>query len=279
MSQTPYRTFGVRLAARATLSPGFVRITLAGDDLGGVGPVVTDQRVKLLLGDADALAGLTGIDAWHAAWQALPEGVRPAMRTYTLVAVRRDGDAGEVDIDVVIHPADGPAPGMAFAARAPLGTPAVLVAGALGRPGHDTVGVAWHPGRARDVTIVGDETALPAIANIAATLPDHATGAVWVEVPHAADVRSLPVPPGVQVRWRVREAGERVSGVFGRPGGPVADDGELLWDEADGGGSRYGWVAGEAGWVRALRAEARDAGVDRRQVAFMGYWKRGSAGS
>ncbi len=279
MSQTPYRTFGVRLAGRATLSPGFVRITLAGDDLGGVGPVVTDQRVKLLLGDADVLARLAGIDAWHSAWQALADDRRPAMRTYTLVEVRREGDAGEVDIDVVIHPADGPAPGMAFAADAPLGTPAVLVAGALGRPGHDTVGIAWHPEQAREVTIVGDETAVPAIVNIAATLAPDVTGTVWVEVPHAGDVRTLPVPAGVEVRWRVREAGERVSGVFGRPAGPVADDGELLWDEGDGGGSRYGWVAGEAGWVRALRAEARDAGVDRRQVAFMGYWKRGSAGS
>lgn len=38
----------------------------------------------------------------------------------------------------------------------------------------------------------------------------------------------------------------------------------------------YAWIAGEAAVVRGLRRYlVRDVGIDRKQVAFMGYWRRG----
>lgn len=40
----------------------------------------------------------------------------------------------------------------------------------------------------------------------------------------------------------------------------------------------YAWIAGEAGVVKELRRYlVRDVGVDRKQVAFMGYWRQGKA--
>lgn len=40
----------------------------------------------------------------------------------------------------------------------------------------------------------------------------------------------------------------------------------------------YAWIAGEAAVVRGLRRYlVRDVGVDRKQVAFMGYWRKGRA--
>jgi NADPH-dependent ferric siderophore reductase len=40
----------------------------------------------------------------------------------------------------------------------------------------------------------------------------------------------------------------------------------------------YVWIAGESGMVTSLRRRlVRDLGMDRRQVAFMGYWRRGVA--
>lgn len=40
----------------------------------------------------------------------------------------------------------------------------------------------------------------------------------------------------------------------------------------------YAWIAGEASLVRGLRRYlVREVGVDRRQVAFMGYWRAGRA--
>ncbi|WP_026549656.1 siderophore-interacting protein [Arthrobacter sp. Br18] len=38
----------------------------------------------------------------------------------------------------------------------------------------------------------------------------------------------------------------------------------------------YAWIAGEAALVRGLRRYlVRDVGIDRKQVAFMGYWRKG----
>ena len=56
-------------------------------------------------------------------------------------------------------------------------------------------------------------------------------------------------------------------------------DVELIWDspEAPHRGF-YAWIAGEAAAVKALRrAVVTDRGVDRSQVAFMGYWRLGQA--
>ncbi|BCW73226.1 hypothetical protein NicSoilB8_42700 [Arthrobacter sp. NicSoilB8] len=40
----------------------------------------------------------------------------------------------------------------------------------------------------------------------------------------------------------------------------------------------YAWIAGEAGTVKELRRYlVRDVGMDRKQVAFMGYWRQGKA--
>ena len=49
-------------------------------------------------------------------------------------------------------------------------------------------------------------------------------------------------------------------------------DGSALMDLAD----LYAWIAGESRVVTGLRrALVRDLGLDRRQVAFMGYWREG----
>jgi NADPH-dependent ferric siderophore reductase len=40
----------------------------------------------------------------------------------------------------------------------------------------------------------------------------------------------------------------------------------------------YAWIAGESWLVKALRRSlVTELGVDRRQVAFMGYWRQGVA--
>ena len=40
----------------------------------------------------------------------------------------------------------------------------------------------------------------------------------------------------------------------------------------------YAWIAGESAVVTALRRHlVKELDMDRRQVAFMGYWRRGVA--
>ncbi|UJP09318.1 siderophore-interacting protein [Microbacterium sp. KUDC0406] len=57
------------------------------------------------------------------------------------------------------------------------------------------------------------------------------------------------------------------------------DTDEILWEVPDAtSGSEYAWLAGEAGTITALRRHlVRDLGIDRRSVAFMGYWRTGRA--
>ena len=61
-------------------------------------------------------------------------------------------------------------------------------------------------------------------------------------------------------------------------------DAGILWEvpAADGLPRRssgvYAWLAGEAGVVKGLRRHlVQERGVDRRSVAFMGYWRDGKS--
>lgn len=286
----PYRPWLVRLAARERLSPSFVRLTLAAPDLAHCAPTLLDQRVKLVVGAG--LERLVACEDWWAAWVG-GAAEQAVMRTYTLAAVRPE--RGEVDVDVVVHDdpgsevgspsgaGDGSGFGLGpistWALRAAVGTRCVLVAADVRYPGHDAAGVAWRPNGARDVLLVGDETALPAIANIAAVLPPAMTGTIVLEVPVAGDVRDLATPAGVNVTWCIRARGESAADAVAFPAAtPVDPEEDLLWDEGSGEADGwYGWVAGEAGMVRRLRAMARAAGVSRDRISFMGYWKQGVA--
>ncbi|WP_424937188.1 MULTISPECIES: siderophore-interacting protein [Bacteria] len=57
------------------------------------------------------------------------------------------------------------------------------------------------------------------------------------------------------------------------------DEDEVLWEVPDRvSGGEYAWLAGEAGTITALRRHlVRDLGIDRRSIAFMGYWREGRA--
>lgn len=274
----PYRHFACRLVARQQVSPSFVRITLAGEHLGSVSDVLGDQRVKLVMGEPAALDHLCDCDDWFASWRALPDEVRPTVRTYTLTAVRPDAEGnGEVDIDVVVHPGSH-GPGSDLAVEGALGTHVGLLAADRTRAGYRDSGIGWHPGNARQVMLVGDETALPAIANLLAGLDADVTGEALIEVPLAADRRRLAAPDGVRVRWFARELGRFALDALPHIACPPLElvDSEPLWSEGEG-SDWYLWAAGESGWVRRIRAITRASGRPASQMSLMGYWKQGVA--
>ncbi|MEH3089227.1 MAG: siderophore-interacting protein [Microbacterium arborescens] len=219
------------------------------------------------------------------------------MRTYTTRAVRRG--AREVDIDMVAHDVLGPA--SAWIAEARVGDE---VCSSSDRPRRTAVvsyGIDFVPPAATDaILLAGDETAAPAIAVILEQLPPEARGTVVLEVPTAADLGYLPSHPGFEIRAAAR-AGESerhahliaaVEETAARlaPGGVGADveeidvDTDILWEvprTAKGGAALkraplYAWLAGEAGRDQGLATPPRRHGrVDRRAVAFMGYWRLG----
>jgi NADPH-dependent ferric siderophore reductase len=287
------------------LSPSFVRIELGGDllaDFGVDGPLL-DQRIKLLFpGASGRLPRLQQDAGWYAAWCALPDDERGHVRTYTVRDVRGSGTGTRLVVDIVLHGTEGhgdAGPGSRWAGQVAIGDRVGILAP---RRGHPFGGIEFHPGEASRLLLVADETALPAVASILEDLPDDAAGTAYLEVPLDGDVQPLTCPPGVRVVWLPRNGsphGERlcaaVLALFGlesrsssEPAVEVDPDlwetptysssGEVVEAGSEPCGGLYAWVAGESGTVTRLRRHlVRDAGLDRRQVAFMGYWRIGVA--
>ncbi|WP_375390235.1 siderophore-interacting protein [uncultured Amnibacterium sp.] len=287
----PFLLHRVRVARRERLSAGFVRLTFTGPTLDRFADPGLDQRIKLILpGEAGSLDDLRFVDDWYGAWRGLPDERRPVIRTYTTRAVRPA--AREVDVDLVLHEPSGPAG--RFAAGCREGDEAVLC-GPNVRAATSGGGIDFRlPPAARRVLVAGDETALPAIARILEALPLGVRGVALVEVPSGDDGTQLPAHPGVEVRVlvrgsapigsllaaAVRETAPRlVTTAVGEEPEDVDVDVGLLWEVPEGGdGPLYAWLAGEAGVIKALRRLlVAELGVDRRSVAFMGYWRRGRA--
>ncbi|MGL3805153.1 SIP domain-containing protein [Paeniglutamicibacter sp. R2-26] len=244
---------------------------------------------------------------WYRRWLALPEAERGSMRTYTARALRpaghRDnrGAEPELDIDFVLHLrteggklTGGPA--TVWAAQAQPGDE-LLVLGpnaALCDAGYG--GIEFRPGTATRILLAGDETAAPAICSILESLPAGITGHALIEVPTTEDIQGSSTRSGVSVQWLPRGShphGELLASavraavaipaagavVTGAEPEDVDVDETILWETATASTQPfYAWLAGEAGMIKELRRYlVRDAGMDRKQVAFMGYWRRGKS--
>ncbi|KQY57127.1 MULTISPECIES: siderophore-interacting protein [unclassified Nocardioides] len=305
--QLPMILAEVEVSAVERLSPTFLRVELASPELAdfGVDGPVYDQRIKLVFpNDAGELASFEGADeSWFATWMDIPTEERGHLRTYTVREVRGSGAETRLVVDFVLHLAEGATgPGSAWAASAKVGDRLVTLAPRRGVP---FGGIEFEPGTARNLLLVGDETALPAIASILHDLPVSAVGTAFIEVPVAADVQELDGPDGVELIWLPREGathGElQIAAVREHFGlAPVVEfvadeavdpdlwetpthssSGEDLSDAVVVGhdlAGLYAWIAGESKVVTTLRrALVKELEVDRHQVAFMGYWRHGVA--
>lgn len=222
-----------------------VRVTLGGDELAGFGGDGPDRRIKMFFPvpgqERPAVPRATsGGPLW-------PTGeARPAIRTYT---VRRfDPGAGELDVDFVLHAGHGP--GAAWARDA--------------RPG-SWVGVSEPGGRyvpdpdAAFHVVIGDETALPAVATVLDALPGGVPALAFLEVADAAEEQPLPG----SVRW-VHRGDED-------PGVALAEAVRAAEFPA---GRGQAWLSGESACVKDLRRHLlEDRGLDRRAVYATGYWR------
>ena len=284
-----YRPFAAAVTRVQRLSPSFLRVTFTGPSFDELAPNGWDQRIKVLLPTARGLGDCPSGDDWYAEWRALPEDRRNPMRTYTVRAARPE--LREIDVDFVLHGATGPA--SAWAEQATAGHEVVLI-GPNARFHGPTGGFEWNPpAEAECLIVAGDETAVPAVCAIVESLPQDRPARVFMEVPEAGDMLPLTVPAGVEVTWLPRG---RVDVPLGGPltcavvaavreladerppvpaPDPEEDDAVLPWDvpEQSPGSPLYAWLAGEAGVVTGLRRRLVGLGVDRRSVAFMGYWR------
>lgn len=316
----PFVVARATVAAVTPLSPSFVRVTFAGDELREFATpgAVFDLRIKLVFPPASGvLPVISAVDGWYQGWVALPEEERGSMRTYSVRDIRVVDGETEIDVDFVLHLEPGlTGPASSWASEARVGDELVI---AGPRRGRDWGGIEFTPGNAPAVVLAGDETAAPAIARIIEDSPG-LRGVAFIEVPSTFDVLPIAAPAGFTVRWIPRAYGEAhgtllIPAVLDHLGTESADaieihdveTEELLWETpvysglgeelapSEGaptvpGGppgsvprgsvpeARYFWIAGESGVVTTLRRHlVKDLGIDRKQVAFMGYWRRGVA--
>lgn len=293
-----YRFFRAAVSRVEDVTPSFRRFTFRSQDLAGYGDPGFDQRIKVVFPRPGAgLDAMPTGEEWYPEWRAMPEEARPPFRTYTTRAVRHD--ACEVDIDMVVHEAVGPASEWILGAGV---GDEVLILG----PTRSMTGVNYGidfvpPAHTERLLLAGDETAAPALAVILEQLPPGARGTVVLEVPHEGDTSYLPDHPGFEYRVASREdstRGEHLVGAVQETAALLAPEGrgaqveeidvdhDVLWEvprTARGGAALksaplYAWLAGEAGSITRLRRHlVTEVGVDRRAVAFMGYWRLGRA--
>jgi len=223
------------------------------------------------------------------------------MRTYTVRDVVGAGAGTCIVVDIVVHDGAG-GPGNSWALAAVPGDQLAMLAPRRGRA---YGGIEWAPEPGRQLLLVGDETAVAAICSILEQLPSTARGTAFLEVPVAEDLQAVAHPVGVELLWLPPGGaahGSRLTtevtahlGVAAAPVELSADEVDRdLWETPTHSSSGepidptgtapsphadlYAWIAGESKVVTGVRRHlVTGLGIDRRQVAFMGYWRRGVA--
>jgi NADPH-dependent ferric siderophore reductase len=245
-----YRRMAV-VAARA-ITPRMRRITLMGDDLSTFAS--TGLHVSLFLPGTAPLPAAEMTKTGRVIW----DGEAPPLRAYTVRHI--DARSGRLEIDMLLHPAHGAAPGGDFARDA--------------RPGM-VVGMAGPGGgmlpECRFLFLAGDETALPAIARTLEGLSPDTQAVVRVEVTDQRDELTLASAADLDLRWLHR-------------GATPAAESRLLLDALHrapfpaAGAERFVWFAAEVAIARAakswLRASSDFTAAD---YSAVGFWR--SAGS
>lgn len=251
------------------LSAHWLRVTLGGGEIERFRPMGFDQWFRLFL-PIGGEAGLARVPAkankmfGYLRFLRIPDGERPVMRNYTVRAYRpATADAGaEIDVDFVLHgsAADGTAgPASRWAETCTPGEHVLII----------DEGLTFNPQRGTErVVLVGDETALPAIASICASLPANASGTVIIEVPSSEDALEFPHPPALTVDWIVRPDSTAHGALA------LTALGRILLPDAP----FHAYAAGEQALASGVRRHLfEDRGVDKDTISFCGYWKVGAA--
>ncbi|WP_460707771.1 siderophore-interacting protein [Myceligenerans halotolerans] len=256
------------------VSPHMMRVTLGGEGVGRLTLQGYDQWFRLFMtrpGQENLKLPTASSGWWYAQYLATPRSRRPYVRNYTVRASREE--MYEIDIDFVVHEeADGSTgPGAGFATSCTTGE----------RVGILDQGIGYNPRHDHDwVLLVADESGLPAVAGISESLPSGRQGLAIVEVPTAADKQEFRVPPGVEVRWVVRDELEGATADAGAGHdvvpGAAALDAVRTAELPDGVG--YAFAIGESALATGTRRHlVNDRELPKGHVDFVGYWKHGRA--
>lgn len=231
------------------LTPHMHRVVLGGAGLAAFSAgACSDHYVKLLF----TPPGVTYPEPFdlERVRAEYPRAQWPSMRTYT---VRYwDPERRELTLDFVIHGDEGLAGPWALAAR-PGDTIRFLGPGGAYLPKPDA---DWH-------LLVGDESALPAIARSLELLPTGAKAYAYIEIPGPEEEQRIDTD--AEVVWLHRD-GRRVGEAL------IETVRALTFPE----GRLQAFVHGEAHFVKDLRRLLRvELGVPREDLSISGYWRQG----
>lgn len=228
------------------LSPHQLLITLGGPDLADFVTASFDNHVKLMWApDGLGVPELPTVGPEGLQWK--PDAPRPLMRDYT--PRRFDAQALELDIEFALH-GDGPAanwarqaqPGQSLAVGGPRGSFIV------------PVGFDWH-------LLVGDDSALPAIARRLEELPA-GKKAIVVLALDPADRRALTTLADLTLVWV--DAPEDLPAAVKALQLPA--------------GEGHAWASGEAHAMAEVRKLlVGQHGLDKSRMRTSAYWKQGQA--
>jgi NADPH-dependent ferric siderophore reductase len=234
------------------ITPHMIRVVIGGEGLAEFrAGDFTDQYVKLLF----RVPGVTypepfDMDVIH---QDLPREHWPRLRSYTVRTW--DPHALEMSIDFVYHGDQGLAGPWA----------------ANSQPGDEVLfmgpGGAYAPSETADWhLLVGDESALPAIAASLEALPEGTPARVFVEVSGPGEEQELITAGDAKLVWLHR--GED----------PVGEAlVQAVQDLEFPSGTVHAFVHGEAGFVKRLRRHLRvERGIPIEQLSISGYWRLGA---
>lgn len=227
------------------LTSRMMRVTIGGDELCDFEMPAPAGSVRLLLPEpgSDTLT----VPTWNGNEFLNEDGSRPAIRTLTPLNHRDD----RLDVDVVLH---GDTPLAAWAESAAAGTPIAL--SGPGR-GYDI------PESAGSFLIVGDESAIPAITQVVAAIPDTTPVVVIVEAADPSARMTVTDRDDVSVTWLDADGDDPPGTAMGQAvrDAAIADDTHV-------------WAAGEAAAVQTIRRHLfDDRSVPRSRATVRGYWK------
>ncbi|MEU1851622.1 siderophore-interacting protein [Streptomyces sp. NPDC019990] len=243
------RQHSAQVVRTERLTPHMQRVVLGGEGLADfTADTCTDHYVKLLF-PPTGVSYPEPFDLQRVRDE-FPREQWPVTRTYT---VRHwDREHRELTLDFVIHGDEGLAG--PWALRVQPGETVVFM-GPGGAYAPDP-GADWH-------LLVGDESALPAIARALEALPRGARAYAFVEVSGPEEEQKI--DSDVEVVWLHR--GDRPRGEA-----LVEAVRDLEFPE----GRVHAFVHGEAHFVKELRGLLRvERQIPREDLSISGYWRRG----
>ena len=236
-----------------TLTPHLIRVTFTGDDLDDFESASFDDHIKVFF-PAPGTDQL-GLPTMGPEGLIFPGGERPVMRYFT--PRRFDRATREFDIEFAVHEA-GPAASWALQAK-----PGQTLG--IGGPRGSLVipaGFDWH-------LLIGDETALPAIARRLEELPAAARVTAIIEVADPSARMEFVTHTDLHAVWCYRsQSGARGAAML-----------EAIRETDLPHGEGYVWAAGESASMRAVRQHlVAERGIDKKRIRAAAYWRQGDAG-